>query len=259
MMKPMNHVNQMQRYMRGLFRAIMLLMAVSVPVAMVAAKPIGNVSVAMEKRMEDALRSGEIIRLHIIAQDDSYESQILKFKLRDAIVRKFGGALSASDFDEACERVRSTLSEIGMFARREANANGFNGDVTVSFRREAFPDKSYAGTVVPGGVYDALIVEIGDARGRNWWCVMYPPLCMIPADTPVAARAALRGSDARRTLPAPSSVNLWNVAAARAMADPFVDLCVPLAEDAHGGRATFGGGLFYSAIYEFVRGLFCGV
>jgi stage II sporulation protein R len=143
-------------------------------------------------RLEQAIASGDIIRLHVIADSDEPDAQLLKLAVRDALLDAFARRLSSVDANSARESIPELLPAMERVASDAARTGGFAGDVSVTFARESFPDREYAGMTLPAGSYDALIVRIGSASGRNWWCVMYPPLCLLTPDTLDAAQAAVQ-------------------------------------------------------------------
>lgn len=137
-----------------------------------------------------ALANGELIRLHIIADSDDEFDQWLKLTIRDAILAAFASDLEGETHDDASRRVQSLIPEIESLAREVAVTNGYEGGIEASFGRESFPERVYAGFHVPAGEYDSLIVRIGSASGKNWWCVMYPPLCLLTPDAPQGVQSA---------------------------------------------------------------------
>ena len=107
--------------------------------------------------------SDGIIRLHIIANSDSASDQLLKLKVRDRIL--------SSDVDY------KDLEKIESICRDEIRINGFRYDAVAEWGKFYFPSKQYANISLPAGNYRAVRVVIGNGEGKNWWCVMYPPLC----------------------------------------------------------------------------------
>ncbi|MBR5613741.1 MAG: stage II sporulation protein R [Clostridia bacterium] len=119
-----------------------------------------------------------VLRLHIIANSDNTADQNLKLAVRDRILREtkeiFENSKSASDAARLAEENTAFIKEI---AEAEILAQGFNYPVSVTIEETAFPTRVYADIALPSGRYNAVRVKIGDAKGQNWWCVMYPPLC----------------------------------------------------------------------------------
>ena len=124
----------------------------------------------------------KMIRLHVIANSDSDADQILKLHVRDAVLRRAEDILRRSaDMTEARVHLRDSLPAIGDAAAQELAARGSSYSVSVSLEDTEFPCKTYDGFALPAGEYLALRVVIGAGEGRNWWCVVYPPLCTAAA------------------------------------------------------------------------------
>ncbi|HZJ76695.1 MAG TPA: stage II sporulation protein R [Oscillospiraceae bacterium] len=126
-------------------------------------------------------RKGEnLIRFHVLANSDSQEDQKLKLKIRDKIMDAISGDLEISEnVDETRNILINNLGRIKETAKEEIYKNGRDYGVRVSLGEHIFPTKRYGNVVFPAGKYEALRVEIGDAKGQNWWCVMFPPLCFV--------------------------------------------------------------------------------
>lgn len=122
--------------------------------------------------------SERLVRFHVIAvSDDEYEQQ-LKLRVRDAVLEyispKLEGAESSS---QAREILAAELDNI----RETAQAVSEGRDVTVTLTRENYPTKSYEGFTLPAGEYDSLRVILGEGQGHNWWCIVFPPVCLSAA------------------------------------------------------------------------------
>ena len=123
-----------------------------------------------------------MIRLHVIANSDSDADQTLKLCVRDAVLCRAEEILRQSaDMTEARARLRDSLPDIGDAAAQELAAQGSGYSVSVALEDTEFPRKTYDGFALPAGEYLALRVVIGAGEGRNWWCVVYPPLCTAAA------------------------------------------------------------------------------
>lgn len=120
-----------------------------------------------------------LFRLHILANSDSEEDQNLKYALRDYLLEDmeeaFTGCVTAED---AKERAKERLPEITKKARQFIRDSGYDYEITASVENVYFTTRRYGNTVVPAGNYDALRILIGEGKGQNWWCVMFPPLCL---------------------------------------------------------------------------------
>ena len=133
--------------------------------------------------LQRAVRSGELLRIHILAHDDSDVQQAVKLKVRDAILEAFSPALTGVESaQQAVQLVQRSLPLAQQVAQRTVREQGYDYPVRVQFGGYKFPDRVYGGQLVPAGTYTALRIELGDAAGRNWWCVMYPPLCFSGED-----------------------------------------------------------------------------
>ena len=121
-----------------------------------------------------------VFRLHVIANSDSEEDQQLKLKVRDALL-SYMNTLSSNcnTKEEAIQIATQHQNEFQTIAENVIVENGYNYPVQIKINNFYFPTKSYGDISLPAGYYDALRVEIGNAKGKNWWCVMFPSLCFI--------------------------------------------------------------------------------
>lgn len=124
--------------------------------------------------------SNSVFRLHVIANSDSKEDQDLKYKVRDAVL-EYMNSISANctSKDEVITLAYDYQDEFKEIAKKVIKENGYNYDVNIRIGNFEFPTKHYGDISLPAGTYDALRIEIGEAQGQNWWCVMFPPLCFI--------------------------------------------------------------------------------
>ena len=121
----------------------------------------------------------DYIRLHVLAEDDSDEAQALKLKVRDACLEAARTLLADCDSaDEAWTLVCDNLDGLEAAAADRARELGYIGPVVAETGLFDFPDRHYGGVFVPAGQYRALRVVIGAGEGHNWWCVLYPSLCL---------------------------------------------------------------------------------
>jgi stage II sporulation protein R len=121
-----------------------------------------------------------IIRFHVIANSDSQEDQALKLKVKDELVESLSPLLSkAASIDEARSILLANLNLIQEAAQTSVRQNGYTYPVQVTLEDCYFPLKVYGNCTFPPGTYEALRVQIGAAEGKNWWCVMFPPLCFV--------------------------------------------------------------------------------
>ena len=125
----------------------------------------------------------DVVRLHILANSDSQVDQKVKLKVRDALLETNSSILSDSvtteNAREHFEKSRNTLLKTTKATLKE---NGFNYDVEITLQEEYFETRAYGNLTFPAGQYTALKVILGEGEGKNWWCVMFPPLCVPAAD-----------------------------------------------------------------------------
>ena len=128
--------------------------------------------------------SSSVFRLHVIANSDSAEDQNLKYLVRDALIDYMNSVSKNSNSkDEAISIAYQHKSDFYKIAKKVINDNGYDYNVNISIGNFTFPTKNYGDISLPAGYYDALKVEIGNASGQNWWCVMFPPLCFVDIST----------------------------------------------------------------------------
>ena len=124
--------------------------------------------------------SDSVFRLHVIANSDSPADQNLKYIVRDSIIDYINViSSSATSKEEVLQIAKSNISEIQSIAINTVRKEGYDYSVNVEVGNFVFPKKTYGDITFPPGFYDALKVEIGEAKGQNWWCVMFPPLCFV--------------------------------------------------------------------------------
>lgn len=124
--------------------------------------------------------SNNVFRLHVIANSDSKEDQDLKYKVRDKLIEYMKSlTTNISSKEEVIKIANNHISDFESIAKEVITENGFDYDVKVEIGNFSFPTKQYGDISFPAGFYDALKVEIGSAKGQNWWCVMFPPLCFV--------------------------------------------------------------------------------
>lgn len=124
--------------------------------------------------------ANSVFRLHVIANSDSQEDQDLKYKVRDNLLNYMNSICKNCESKEKAisivETNKTTFEQIAMDTIKE---QGYSYPVKINIGNFEFPTKNYGDISLPAGYYDALRVEIGEAKGQNWWCVMFPPLCFV--------------------------------------------------------------------------------
>jgi stage II sporulation protein R len=133
----------------------------------------------------------ESIRLRILANSDSPQDQALKRDIRDAIVAQMEQWVTGPQtIEEARAFVTDHLSELDQLVGAMIQQRGYKYEHTVELGIVPFPTKMYGNQVYPAGDYEALRVTIGEAKGQNWWCVLFPPLCFVDSVSGEAVAAA---------------------------------------------------------------------
>jgi stage II sporulation protein R len=124
-----------------------------------------------------------VLRLHVLANSDSDADQALKLKVRDRIVAESAGLFDGASSREDAEKIASeNLQKLQNAAQDEVTRDGYRYSVRVYLTNMYFTTRQYDTVTLPAGTYDALRVEIGSGAGHNWWCVIFPPLCLPAAE-----------------------------------------------------------------------------
>ena len=120
----------------------------------------------------------EYLRIHIRANSNLEVDQLVKYKIKDAIVETLTPHVaSCNSFEDVEAMLENNLNLVDSVANSVLKQNNLNYSAKSKLASEEFPTRSYNGFTLEQGIYDALIVELGKADGDNWWCVIYPPLC----------------------------------------------------------------------------------
>ena len=124
--------------------------------------------------------SDQVLRFHIRAVSDKEEDQQLKLKVKTQVVSYLQWLLADCRSKESCEKkIEKNLDMIEKMSASICQKEGKSVKVHAYLTREEFPMKQYGDMIFPSGIYDALRVDLGEAKGKNWWCMMYPSLCMV--------------------------------------------------------------------------------
>lgn len=127
--------------------------------------------------------NSEILRIHIRANSNSNIDQTVKYQVKDAVVSVMLPILSECETKEQAEKsLVENFDVIESVANKVLFQNGFSYTAKAKLAREEFPARAYGQEVYDAGFYDALILELGEAQGDNWWCVVYPPLCFLQSN-----------------------------------------------------------------------------
>ena len=120
-----------------------------------------------------------VLRLHIVANSDLTADQELKLKIRDEILKKSETIFEKStDLNSALQKAEENLENYEQIANRVIKEQGFNYSATAKIGKRFFETRVYDDFTLPAGEYDALIVELGEGVGKNWWCVIFPGVCV---------------------------------------------------------------------------------
>lgn len=125
---------------------------------------------------QQARLSAKLIRLHVVAQSDSAHDQAVKLHVRDAVLARADSLLDGAE--DARAALEAGLAEIAQAAEETLSALGEERTVTVRLGKERFPTREYETFALPAGVYESLRVTIGEGAGHNWWCVVFPSICL---------------------------------------------------------------------------------
>ena len=130
--------------------------------------------------------SDNFFRLHIISNSNSKEDQELKLKIRDAVIL-YMNTLDYNNLskEHAINITEENLNNLKRIVEETIKDNGFNYSCNLEIGNYYFPTKHYGNISLPSGYYDALKINIGDAKGKNWWCSLYPPLCFTDVSSGV--------------------------------------------------------------------------
>lgn len=152
------------------------------------------VGIHIEGNRTHTLQQGiatEIIRFHVLANSDSEEDQVLKRKVKDEVVAFMQDKLKNIERKDQAEQViKKHMEEMKEIAEQVTKKEGKGEHVTTALTKKNFPVKVYGDTVFPAGDYETLQIEIGNAKGKNWWCVMFPSLCMVDESYTVVPKEA---------------------------------------------------------------------
>ncbi len=139
------------------------------------------------ENVEDQSYKDKLIRFHVLANSDSPEDQALKLKVRDKVIESMSDKFKVSkSIEETRVIVNENMESMKQAALEEIKENGKDYAVEIKLEPYNFPTKSYGSFTLPAGEYEAVRVLIGKAKGQNWWCVMFPPLCFVDARSATA-------------------------------------------------------------------------
>lgn len=136
-----------------------------------------------QKESPEEIQQGiakEIFRFHVLANSDEEEDQKLKLQVKTDVVHYLETALGEThSLEETRQGVEKHLEDIVDVAKQTISNKGYSYPVTAQVTKTYFPVKTYGDCTFPAGEYEALQIKIGEAKGKNWWCVLYPSLCFL--------------------------------------------------------------------------------
>lgn len=136
------------------------------------------------------------IRLHILADDNSERAQSVKLLVRDAILNECGNMFSdKTDVISASDEVENNLHHMEEIANRVLRENGMDYTATAEWGYEKYPTRVYESFTLPAGTYRSLRINLGNAKGNNWWCILFPPLCTGASSGDDFSSAEVVGND----------------------------------------------------------------
>ena len=142
---------------------------------------------------ENTAQTQSYLRIHIRAHSNADGAQAVKYLVRDAVVEYLTPIVADCETKEkAAHQMQASLNDIERVSNGVLQAYGLSYLARASMRREVFPTRVYGEYTLPAGEYTALIIELGEGRGDNWWCVVYPPLCFAaPANKNVIYKSKI--------------------------------------------------------------------
>lgn len=168
---------------KGCKKASLIIMDYKLLLGILIISWVGICMIRVYATSDTSLQEGiarEIIRFHVIANSDSIEDQQLKLKVKNELVKELSPKLKdITDITEGRAIIEAELPAIRTATELIISEQGYSYPITVSLESVYFPMKQYGDYTFPPGNYEALQVQIGEASGKNWWCVMFPPLCFV--------------------------------------------------------------------------------
>lgn len=141
---------------------------------------IAGLKIRRQQALSQQHIASQIIRLHVIANSDETADQTLKKEVKDQVVTYLRCKMNqAASIQAARQVICQEMDALKEIAEKKIRQEGYDYPVTVSLGTTYFPVKEYGDMAFPAGDYEALRVQIGKSKGRNWWCVMYPSLCLV--------------------------------------------------------------------------------
>ncbi len=124
----------------------------------------------------------ESIRFRIIANSDSLEDQTLKKEIVNNLSKELSNTNNLTSLEESRKYIKRELPLFTEIVNKTLKDNNYNKDFHINYGKNYFPEKTYKNVVYPEGFYESLVITLGDGKGQNFWCVLFPPLCLIDED-----------------------------------------------------------------------------
>ena len=164
--------------LKNIKKRIYILISILISILIIATLIIGKEINKIEACTYDY--KDKLIRFHVIANSDTDEDQKLKLKVRDAVISYLQPKLENSkSIDESEAIIKNEYKQLETISRNIILKNGYDYNVNLGLQYSNFPAKQYSSVVLTAGKYKALKIIIGEGKGKNWWCVMFPPLCFV--------------------------------------------------------------------------------
>ena len=140
-----------------------------------------------------AEETSRYLRIHIRADSNDFEAQSVKYAVRDSVVAYLTPLVAEYQTkEEALSGIEKRLPQVVERSEKVLREQGFSYGARASLKKEEFPTRVYGEYTLPAGEYSALIIELGEGKGDNWWCVVYPPLCFSGVDTNVVYKSKIK-------------------------------------------------------------------
>lgn len=124
----------------------------------------------------------EVIRVRVVANSNTLEDQTMKMKVKKYIEDYLAIKLvNVDDLDKARNIINNELDNLNKDIKELFQENDYDEEIIIHFGDNFFPEKEYKGTIYEQGIYESLVITIGEGQGDNWWCVLFPPLCLLEA------------------------------------------------------------------------------
>ncbi len=135
-----------------------------------------------EAKEENYIIPTEAVRLRIVANSNSQEDQRIKNEVKKNLEKELLSTVKTRNIEEARTSIKNNLKRYEQVVKRTLKDNNYNQNFTINYGNNYFPEKVYKGVTYKEGEYESLLINIGNAKGNNWWCVLFPPLCSLEVE-----------------------------------------------------------------------------